>query len=89
MGGGSLTNMAMTALLKRMGRKDGVTVHGFRSTFRTWTAEQCLDVPREIAEATLAHTVGGVEGAYQRGDYFHTRRALMERWAAFAEVAAA
>lgn len=87
MGGGSLTNMAMTALLKRMGRKDGVTVHGFRSTFRTWAAEQCLDVPREIAEAALAHTVGGVEGAYQRGDYFHTRRALMERWAQFVEVA--
>lgn len=85
MGGGTLTNMAMTALLKRMGRKDGVTVHGFRSTFRTWAAEQCLDVPREIAEAALAHTVGGVEGAYQRGDYFNTRRALMERFAAYCD----
>ncbi|MDF2493697.1 site-specific integrase [Sphingomonas sp.] len=85
MGGGTLTNMAMTALLKRMGRKDGVTVHGFRSTFRTWAAEQCLDVPREIAEAALAHTVGGVEGAYQRGDYWHTRRTLMERFAAYCD----
>lgn len=82
-GGQPLSNMAMTVLLKRMGRKDGVTVHGFRSTFRTWSAEQNLDIPREIAEAALAHAVGGVEGAYQRGDYFHTRRKLMERWTAF------
>ena len=77
--GKPMSNMAMTQLLKRMGRKDGVTVHGFRSTFRTWVAEECLDIPREIAEAALAHSVGGVEGQYQRGDYFNTRRALMER----------
>ncbi|MES2300880.1 MAG: integrase arm-type DNA-binding domain-containing protein [Pseudomonadota bacterium] len=81
--GEPLSNMSMTQLLKRMGRKDGVTVHGFRSTFRTWAAEECLDIPREIAEAALAHSVGGVEGAYQRGDYFNVRRKLMERWAAY------
>ena len=79
--GEPMSNMAMTQLLKRMDRKDGVTVHGFRSTFRTWSAEECLDIPREIAEAALAHSVGGVEGAYQRGDYFNIRRALMDRWA--------
>lgn len=76
-----LSDMAMTQVLKRMGRKDGVTVHGFRTTFRTWVADECLDIPREIAEAALAHSVGGVEGAYQRSDYFNIRRALMERWA--------
>lgn len=83
-GGRPLSNMAMTALLKRMDRKEGVTVHGFRSTFRTWAAEQNLDIPREIAEAALAHAVGGVEGAYQRGDYFNSRRKLMDRWTAYA-----
>jgi integrase len=82
-GGQPLSNMAMTSLLKRMNRKEGVTVHGFRSTFRTWAAEQNLDIPREIAEAALAHAIGGVEGAYQRGDYFNTRRKLMERWETF------
>lgn len=82
-GGEPLSNMAMTVLLKRMNRKEGVTVHGFRSTFRTWSAEQNLDIPREVAEAALAHTVGGVEGAYQRGSYFDVRRKLMDRWAAF------
>jgi integrase len=82
-GGEPLSNMAMTVLLKRMDRKEGVTVHGFRSTFRTWAAEQNLDIPREVAEAALAHAVGGVEGAYQRGQYFDTRQKLMERWTAF------
>ena len=81
--GKPLSNMAMVAVLRRMKSKTGVTVHGFRATFRTWAAEECLDVPREIAEAVLAHRVGGVEGAYQRGDYFLTRRKLMERWAAY------
>lgn len=81
--GEPMSDMAMTQLLKRMGRKEGVTIHGFRSTFRTWAAEECLDIPREIAETALAHSVGGVEAAYQRGDYFNVRRDLMERWAAY------
>ena len=80
--------MAMTNVLKRMDRKEGVTVHGFRSTFRTWAAEQCLDIPKDVAEAALAHIVGGVEGIYQRGTYLETRRELMNRYCAFASSAA-
>lgn len=77
------SNAAMVSVLKRMNRKDGNTVHGFRSTFRTWAAEKNLDIPREIAEAALAHSVQGVEGVYQRGTYLDTRRELMERWAQY------
>ena len=36
--------------------------------------------PRELAEAALAHTVRGVEGAYFRSDLFDRRRALMQAW---------
>lgn len=40
--------------------------------------------PREIVEASLAHTVGdAVERAYRRGDYLAKRRALMDDWAVF------
>lgn len=35
----SLSNMAMSMLLRRMGY-DAITVHGFRSTFRNWAGEQ-------------------------------------------------
>lgn len=77
-----LSNMAMTALLRRMGRGD-LTVHGFRSTFRDWCAE-ATNYPRELAEAALAHTLKDkTEAAYQRGDLLERRRRLMADWAAF------
>lgn len=60
-----------------------VTAHGFRSTFRDWCGE-AVAVPRELAEAALAHTVRDkVEAAYARGDLLERRRLLMEQWAAF------
>ncbi len=78
--GKPLSNMAMLQLLKRMGRVD-LTVHGFRSTFRDWTAER-TNYPREVCEMALAHTVGdAVEAAYRRGDLFEKRRRLMLEWA--------
>ena len=56
-------------------------MHGFRSSFRDWCAD--TGKPREIAEAALAHTVGGVEGAYFRSDLFARRRRVMADWAAY------
>ncbi|WP_420613486.1 tyrosine-type recombinase/integrase [Candidatus Spongiisocius sp.] len=53
--------------------------HGLRASFRTWCGE--TGVPREVAEAALAHTVGGVEAAYSRGDYLERRRPVMHDWA--------
>jgi integrase len=78
----ALSNMAMLMLLRRMGRED-LTVHGFRSTFRTWAAE-CTSFPREVIEAALAHLVGdATERAYQRGDLFEKRRRLMDAWGTY------
>ncbi|WP_412551954.1 tyrosine-type recombinase/integrase [Shimia sp. MIT910701] len=51
-----LSNMSMLMLLRRM-KVEGVTVHGFRSTFRDWAAEEA-NAPREVAEKSLAHSVG-------------------------------
>ena len=74
-----LSNMAWSKLLKELG-VDAVP-HGFRSSFRDWCADTGKE--REIAEAALAHTVGGVEGAYFRSDLFERRRRLMDAWAQF------
>ncbi|MFO0995303.1 MAG: integrase arm-type DNA-binding domain-containing protein [Alphaproteobacteria bacterium] len=75
-----LSTNALLALLKRMNRAD-LTVHGFRSTFRDWTAEQ-TNYPREVCEMALAHAVSDkVEAAYRRGDLFAKRVRLMEEWA--------
>jgi integrase len=85
--GKPLSNMAMLALLERMGRDD-LTAHGFRSTFRDWAAER-TNFPREVVEMALAHTIESkVEAAYRRGDLFQKRRQLMEAWARFCEVKA-
>ena len=59
--------MAFTMLLRRM-KVEGVTAHGFRSSFRDWAGE-VTGFPREVAEAALAHAVGDdTELAYRRGD---------------------
>ncbi len=73
--------MTLTKILRQRGLADRATVHGFRSAFRDWCAE--TGAPREVAEAALAHTVGGVEGAYFRSDLFERCRALMESWGVF------
>ena len=79
--GRPLSDMTLTKVLRTVGLADRATVHGFRSSFRDWCAE--TGKRREDAEAALAHTVGGVEGAYFRSDLFERRRALMQQWADF------
>ena len=59
----------------------GMTPHGARASFRSWCADR--SVPREVAEACLAHTVKGVEGAYQRSDLLSVRTETMQRWARY------
>ena len=72
------------SLLKLVKQEDmTLTVHGFRSSFRDWCAEQ-TSYPREVAEAALAHTLKDkTEAAYQRGDMFEKRRKLMDSWSEY------
>jgi len=82
-----LSNMAFEMTLRRM--KVPVTAHGFRSSFRDWSAE-ATSYPNEVAEMALAHVVKNrVEAAYRRGDLLERRRALMDDWAAFCGKVAA
>lgn len=75
-----ISDMSMTAVLRRMGRAD-ITVHGFRSTFRDWAGET-TGFPREVIEAALAHGIKDkAEAAYARSDLFDKRRQLMQAWA--------
>jgi integrase len=77
--------LAPSSLLKalRDAGRGSATVHGFRSTFRDWTAER-TDTPRDVAEMALAHTIENkAEAAYRRGDMMIKRALLMERWATF------
>ena len=76
--------MSENTMLK-LAKDAEVTVHGFRSSLSTWAREQ-THFPREVVEASLAHTVGNaVERAYARTDFFDKRRDLMNAWARFCE----
>lgn len=81
-GARAISDVTMLKALRDMGI-EGITVHGFRSSFADWAAEQ-TNVAKEIVEKALAHKVpNAVEAAYRRTDFFDKRRTLMARWAAF------
>lgn len=80
--GRPLSNMAMLSLLKRMSHS-GITVHGFRSTFRDWVAE-CTDYPDSLAEEALAHVITSQTiAAYRRRDQLERRRLMMKDWGTY------
>ena len=75
---GVISDATMSAYMNRRGMVE--RPHGFRSSFRDWTAE-ATNAPREVAETCLGHVSGSaVELAYRRTDYLEQRRELMERW---------
>jgi integrase len=76
-----MSDMTLLKIVRDL--KLGVTVHGFRSAFRDWVAEQTA-FPGEVAEAALAHAIPNkVEAAYRRTDFLEKRRELMSNWASF------
>ena len=82
--GRALRQEAFIQAIKRLGID--ATAHGFRSSFRVWAAER-TNIPREVAEAALAHSnPNKVEAVYMRSDLFDRRRGLMDAWAAYLEV---
>ena len=79
--GKPIAERAFVQVLDRLGID--ATAHGFRSSFRVWAAER-TNVPREVCEAALAHTIRDkAAAAFQRSDLFDRRADLMERWAAY------
>lgn len=77
----TISDMTLTQVMRKA--KQTHTVHGFRSAFRDWAAEQ-TSVPGDVAEAALAHVVKNpTERAYLRTKYLDKRRDLMSRWAEF------
>ena len=96
--GEMLSDMSLTTLIRRLHEQKFkensigyidpkqnriITTHGFRSTFRDWSADK-TDYPREVCEHVLAHKLPDeVEAAYLRGAYLEKRKSLMTDWAEF------
>ena len=75
--GGLLPRNAPGRVLRRAGIAS--TVHGFRSSARSWMAE--TGVPAEVAEACLAHVPRSqVVQAYQRSDLLERRAEVLQAW---------
>lgn len=84
---GAMADSAMVHMLRRVGID--ATAHGFRASFRVWAQER-TNIPREVCESALAHTLKDkAEAAYARSDLFEKRRELMERWARYLNPAPA
>jgi integrase len=79
--GQSLSDTAMLKILR--GMRPGLSVHGFRSSFRDWAGD-CTNHNRDVVEAALAHVVKDVtERAYRRGTALEKRARLMADWSHF------
>ena len=75
-----MSNMALLAVLHRMGRRD-VTVHGFRASFRSWAGRVKAE-ETDVLEAALAHVEKDeTKKAYARDDYYERRTVIMSKWA--------
>ncbi len=78
--GEPLSLNSLPKALRAMG-VTGATVHGFRSSFRDWAAEQMPTIPAMVAEMALAHRVGNAtEQAYLRSDLIAMRKTMMAAW---------
>lgn len=86
--GGQLSDMALMAILRKANAPSDIpgrvaTVHGFRSSFRNWCADNGVD--SDTAERALAHTIKNrVQAAYERSDRLEARREVMQRWGSYA-----
>lgn len=79
--GAMMSDMTMAKVV----RPTGYTVHGFRSSFRTWAAERMPSIPEAVAEAALSHLIPDkVVRAYQRAKFLEMRRTLLDAWGRYA-----
>ena len=70
--------MVMPAVLKEMPDVEPFSIHDLRRTMRTQMA--ALGIDPVIAERCLNHKIKGVEGIYNRHQYFDERKAALAQW---------
>jgi hypothetical protein len=65
--------------------KQWITVHGWRSVFRTFCQTSRWD--REVVEIAMGHRFhGAVESRYARSDLLAERRELLDAWARYLDT---
>ena len=74
-----ISNNTFNKALKSLGYQGRQTPHGFRHILSTTLREKGFR--KEYVETALAHTVGGVEGVYNKAQYLKQRAVMMQKWA--------
>ncbi|MCK5355462.1 MAG: site-specific integrase [Methyloprofundus sp.] len=82
---GYLNKPIRRLVIPLMGDIENFTIHDLRATFKTHLCSKAIGVDRFVTERCLNHKIPGMEGVYDRGDYFEERKAALELWAAFLE----
>ena len=75
---GAITDYYMARMMK----KTEGTIHGWRSTLRTYL-EKCTSASFEVKETCLNHSLPALVRRYQRDDLLDERRAVMQAWGAY------
>ncbi|RKR46132.1 MULTISPECIES: site-specific integrase [unclassified Paraburkholderia] len=85
--GKEITGTVLRDLLRDLGyAREELTVHGARSSLRTWLTESA-GASERVAESVLAHdSRGDVQKAYERTRHFEARIPLMQQWAEFLDA---
>jgi integrase len=79
---GKLSERVLPDVMARIGYR-GVTVHGFRSTFRSWFQER-TDFAWELGELSLSHAIGSaVSQSYNRSDALERRFEVANAWCSY------
>ncbi|OQK16747.1 integrase [Methyloprofundus sedimenti] len=81
----STLNVALKKVLNAMPEgSETFTIHDFRRTARTHI--EALGFPPHIGERCINHKIKGVEGVYNRYDYFEERKQALQALADFLEI---
>ena len=81
--GRPISDRVFRCLMEDVGLAERTTVHGMRSSFRTWASEM-TQADYATMEMALAHAVGSaVERSYARSNLLDKRRRLMDSWASY------
>lgn len=83
---GYLNKPLRNLVLPLMGGVENFVIHDFRATLKTHLCSKAIGVDRFVAERCLNHKIPGMDGVYDRGDYFEERRAALGLWSAFIET---
>jgi integrase len=70
--------VALAKVRAEMSDVPNFTIHDFRRTARTHLA--ALGVDPVVAERCLNHRIKGVEGIYNRHQYFEERKSALAQW---------